>query len=309
VVIKPAEETPGTCMLILACIIEAGVPAGVVNLVLGDPAFVSSTLIADPRIRKISFTGSVVVGKSLVKLAADDLKRVSMELGGHAPVIVFEDADPVQAADMAVRAKFRNAGQVCVSPTRFFIHEKIFDAFAEKFVSVAKSLKIGNGLEPGIEMGPLANRRRVDSASALVADAVSKGAKVLTGGAPIAEMNRGFFFQPTVLAHVPDEARIMREEPFGPLAPLNSFTDRDAVVARANSLPVGLAAYIFTRNLKTAQEVAEQLETGMVGVNEMALGTAELPFGGVKWSGMGREGGPLGIKDYLEPHAMKFRML
>jgi succinate-semialdehyde dehydrogenase/glutarate-semialdehyde dehydrogenase len=224
-------------------------------------------------------------------------------------VIVFEDADPVQAADMAVRAKFRNAGQVCVSPTRFFIHEKIFDAFAEKFVSVAKSLKIGNGLEPGIEMGPLANRRRVDSASALVADAVSKGAKVLTGGAPIAEMNRGFFFQPTVLAHVPDEARIMREEPFGPLAPLNSFTDRDAVVARANSLPVGLAAYIFTRNLKTAQEVAEQLETGMVGVNEMALGTAELPFGGVKWSGMGREGGPLGIKDYLEPHAMKFRML
>lgn len=309
VVIKPAEETPGTCMLILACIIEAGVPPGVVNLVLGDPAFVSSTLIADPRIRKISFTGSVAVGKSLVKLAADDLKRVSMELGGHAPVIVFEDADPVQAADMAVRAKFRNAGQVCVSPTRFFIHEKIFDAFAEKFVSVAKSLKIGNGLEPGIEMGPLANRRRVDSASALVADAVSKGAKVLTGGAPIAEMNRGFFFQPTVLAHVPDEARIMREEPFGPLAPLNTFTDRDAVVARANSLPVGLAAYIFTRNLKTAQEVAEQLETGMVGVNEMALGTAELPFGGVKWSGMGREGGPLGIKDYLEPHAMKFRML
>jgi succinate-semialdehyde dehydrogenase/glutarate-semialdehyde dehydrogenase len=309
VVLKPAEETPGTAMLIVACMVEAGVPAGVVNLVLGDPAFVSSTLIADPRIRKISFTGSVAVGKSLVKLAADDLKRVSMELGGHAPVIVFEDADPAQAAEMSVRAKFRNAGQVCVSPTRFFVHEKVFDAFAEKFVAVTKSLKVGNGLEPGIEMGPLANRRRLDAASALVADAVSKGAKVLTGGAPMAEMNRGFFFQPTVLSGVPDEARIMHEEPFGPIAPLNSFSDREAVIARANALPVGLASYIFTRDMKTGQEVAERLETGMVGINEMALGTAELPFGGVKWSGMGREGGPLGIKDYLEPHAMKFRMM
>jgi succinate-semialdehyde dehydrogenase/glutarate-semialdehyde dehydrogenase len=308
-VIKPAEETPGTCMLILASLIEAGVPAGVVNLVLGDPAFVSSTLISDPRIRKISFTGSVAVGKSLVKLAADDLKRVSMELGGHAPVLVFDDANAAQAAEMSARAKFRNAGQVCVSPTRFYIHEKVFDSFAERFVAVAKGLKVGNGLEPGVEMGPLANRRRFDAAQALVADAVSKGAKVLTGGAPVAGQNRGFFYQPTVLANVPDEARIMSEEPFSPIAPLSTFTDTESVLARANSLPVGLAGYVFTTSLKTAQDVAERLETGMVGVNDAMLGIAELPFGGVKWSGLGREGGPLGIKDYLEPHAMKFRLV
>jgi succinate-semialdehyde dehydrogenase/glutarate-semialdehyde dehydrogenase len=309
VVIKPAEETPGTCMLIVQALVEAGIPAGVVNLVLGDPAFVSSTLISDPRIRKISFTGSVAVGKSLIKLAADDLKRVSMELGGHAPVIVFEDADPVQAAELSVRAKFRNAGQVCVSPTRFFVHERVFDAFAERFVAVAKSLKVGNGLEPATEMGPLANRRRFDAAQEMVADAISKGAELLCGGAPVAGTNRGFFFQPTVLKNVPDDARMMHEEPFGPLAPLNSFSDREAVIARANSLPVGLASYIFTRDMRTGQEVAERLETGMVGINEMALGTAELPFGGVKWSGMGREGGPLGIKDYVEPHAMKFKLV
>jgi succinate-semialdehyde dehydrogenase/glutarate-semialdehyde dehydrogenase len=309
VVIKPAEETPGTCMLILAALIEAGIPPGVVNLVLGDPAFVSSTLIADPRIRKISFTGSVAVGKSLMKLAADDLKRVSMELGGHAPVLVFDDADAAQAAEISARAKFRNAGQVCVSPTRFYIHEKVFDSFAEKFVAVAKSLKIGNGLEPGVEMGPLANRRRFDAAQALVADAVAKGAKVLAGGAPVADQNRGFFYQPTVLANVPDEARVMTEEPFCPIAPLSTFSDTESAIARANSLPVGLAGYIFTRNLKTAQDVAERIETGMVGINDAALGIAELPFGGVKWSGVGREGGPLGIKDYLEPHAMKFKLV
>ncbi|MCC7281192.1 MAG: NAD-dependent succinate-semialdehyde dehydrogenase [Acetobacteraceae bacterium] len=309
VVIKPAEETPGTCMLILAALIEAGIPPGVVNLVLGEPAFVSSTLIADQRIRKISFTGSVAVGKSLMKLAADDLKRVSMELGGHAPVLVFADADPVQAAEMSARAKFRNAGQVCVSPTRFYVHEKVFDAFSEKFVAVAKSLKVGPGLEPGVEMGPLANRRRFDAAQALVADAVAKGARVLTGGAPVAGQNRGFFFQPTVLADVPDTARVMTEEPFCPIAAMTTFNDTEAVIARANGLPVGLAAYMFTRDMKTAQDVAERIETGMVGINELALGTAELPFGGVKWSGLGREGGPLGIKDYLEPHAMKFRLV
>ena len=309
VVIKPAEETPGTCMLIVQTLIEAGIPAGAVNLVLGDPAFVSSTLIADPRIRKISFTGSVAVGKSLLKLAADDVKRVSMELGGHAPVLVFPDADPAQAAEMSARAKFRNAGQVCVSPTRFYVHEKVFDAFAEKFSAVAKSLKVGPGLEPGVEMGPLANRRRFDAAQALVADAVAKGAKVLAGGAPVAGQNRGFFFQPTVLADVPDNARVMTEEPFCPIAAMTTFSDTDSVIARANSLPVGLAAYMFTRDLKTAQDVAERIETGMVGVNDLALGVAELPFGGIKWSGVGREGGPLGIKDYLEPHVMKFRLV
>lgn len=309
VVLKPAEETPGSAYAILESIIAAGVPAGVVNLVTGDPDQVSRHLIADTRIRKVSFTGSVPVGKHLMKLAADDVKRVSMELGGHAPVIVFDDADPLFAAEAAARAKFRNAGQVCVSPTRFFVHEKLYDAFADRFVQVAKSLKIGNGFEAGVEMGPVANQRRFDAAAGFVEDAVSKGAKLLTGGGAVPGQNSGFFFAPTVLGNVPDDARIMTEEPFAPVAPLVPFTDIDATIRKANSLPFGLAAYLFTKDLKRATETAEQLEAGMVGVNDLLVSTAEAPFGGVKNSGVGREGGSLGIKDYLEPHYIKYKLV
>jgi len=309
VVIKPAEEAPGSCMAILDSIIAAGVPAGVVNMVTGSPDEVSRHLIADTRVRKVSFTGSVPVGKHLLKLAADDVKRVSMELGGHAPVIVFDDADPLAAAEAAARAKFRNSGQVCVSPTRFFVHEKVYDAFTDRFVAVAKSIKVGNGLEPGVEMGPVASKKRFDAAASFVADAVEKGAKLLAGGGAVPGQNRGFFFAPTVLGDVPENARIMTEEPFAPVAPLVPFSDIDATIKKANSLPYGLAAYLFTSNLKRATETAEQLEAGMVGVNDCLISTAEAPFGGVKHSGMGREGGSLGIKDYLEPHYIKYKLV
>ena len=279
------------------------------NMVTGSPDEISRHLIADQRIRKVSFTGSVPVGKHLLKLAAEDVKRVSMELGGHAPVIVFDDADPIMAAEAAARAKFRNAGQVCVSPTRFFVHEKVYDAFTDRFVQVAKSIKVGNGLEAGIEMGPVASKKRFDSAMSFVQDAVEKGAKLLAGGGAMPGQNRGFFFAPTVLGDVPENARIMSEEPFAPVAPLVPFSDVGETIRKANSLPYGLAAYLFTKDLKRATETAEQLEAGMVGVNDVLISTAEAPFGGVKQSGVGREGGSFGIKDYLEPHYIRFKLV
>ncbi|MDQ2080840.1 NAD-dependent succinate-semialdehyde dehydrogenase [Xanthobacteraceae bacterium Astr-EGSB] len=308
IIIKPAGEAPGCCMGLVQACHDAGIPAGVVNLVTGQSPMISRHLIASPIVRKVSVTGSVPVGKEILKLAADGVKKVSMELGGHAPVLVFEDADVLKAAETCATTKFRNCGQVCISPSRFYVQEAIYDRFAARFVEVAQSIKVGRGCDAGVAMGPLANARGLDHIKELVADAAGRGAKVLTGGKPPAGFNRGFFYEPTVLGGVPDEARIMREEPFGPVAPLTTFKTFEEVIARANSLPFGLAGYLFTSSLKTATLASEGLEVGMVGVNDMLLACAEAPFGGIKESGMGREGGSLGIFDYLEPKYIKTRL-
>lgn len=308
VIIKPAGESPGSCgMLIQACH-DAGIPAGVVNFVTGQSSMIAKHLIGSPIVRKVSVTGSVPVGKEILHLAADGVKKVSMELGGHAPVIVFEDADAEQAAEVCARAKFRNCGQVCISPTRFFVHEKIYDAFSARFAEVAKSIKLGRGLDEGVQMGPMANARGLETIKTMVADAKDRGAELLAGGHQAKEFNRGHFFEPTVLGHVPDDAMVMNEEPFGPIAALATFSDYDDVMKRANALPFGLAGYLFTNNLGTATRAYEDLEVGMVGVNEMLLATAEAPFGGIKESGMGREGGSQGIHDYVEAKYVKMKL-
>ncbi|MES2534251.1 MAG: NAD-dependent succinate-semialdehyde dehydrogenase [Pseudomonadota bacterium] len=308
IIIKPASEAPGSAMAIVKACEEAGIPDGAVNLVTGDSALISRHLIASTVIRKISLTGSVPVGKQLLRLAADGVKKASMELGGHAPVIVFADADPHEAGKACATAKFRNAGQVCISPSRFYVHEKIYASFVESFVQTTALLKLGHGREDGVTMGPMASRRGLEAAQVLVADAIEKGATLLTGGRVPSGFDRGFFFEPTVLGRVPDGARIMQEEPFAPIAPITSFTDYDDVIERANSVPFGLAGYVFSSDLRLATKAAQDLETGMVGVNDLLLAAAEAPFGGIKESGMGREGGMLGIRDYLEAKYIKTRI-
>ncbi|MCT8973904.1 NAD-dependent succinate-semialdehyde dehydrogenase [Microbaculum marinisediminis] len=308
VIVKPASEAPGSCGAIVQACHDAGIPAGVVNFVTGNSSMIARHLISSPVVRKVSVTGSVPVGKQILHLAADGVKKVSMELGGHGPVIVFDDADAEQAAAVCAATKFRNCGQVCISPTRFYVHENSYEAFAAKFAEVARSIKLGRGLDEGVQMGPMANARGLDTIKTMVADAVDKGADVLAGGNVPSEFNRGFYFEPTVLGRVPDDALVMNEEPFGPIAPLATFTEYDDVIRRANSLPFGLAGYVFTSNLGNATRASEDLEVGMVGVNEMLLATAEAPFGGIKESGMGREGGSLGIHDYLEPKYVKMKL-
>jgi len=305
VVIKPAEEAPGGTYAMARIAANAGLPAGVLNVVTGEPAKISSHLIASPVVRKVTFTGSVPVGKQLMKLAAEGLKKISFELGGHAPVIIFEDADPERAATACARSKFRNAGQVCISPSRFYIHSSLCEPFRDAFVAFASALKVGSGMEPGVEMGPLANRRRLEAAHAFVEDAKAGGAKILTGGGTPPGMRKGYFFSPTVLSGLADDARMLTEEPFVPVAPLLAFEDFDQVIERANALPFGLAAYLFTDRLGTAERAANALESGMVGVNDFTLAASEAPFGGVKESGIGREGGSFGIREYLEPKMVK----
>jgi len=297
VILKGPEETPGACAALVKCYIDAGLPAGVVNLVYGVPAEISEYLIPHPIIRKMSFTGSTAVGKQLAALAGAHMKRVTMELGGHAPAIVFEDADVDQAVKLLSANKYRNAGQVCVSPTRFLVHETIYGAFVDKFVAAAKAVKVGDGLDKDTRMGPLANARRIEAMERFVSDAVAKGAKLQTGGKRIG--NKGFFFEPTVMTDVPLDARIMNEEPFGPLAPIAPFKEFDAVVAEANRLPYGLAAYAYTRSAKTAAAIGAAIETGMVSINHHGLALPEVPFGGVKDSGYGSEGGSEAIEAYL----------
>ncbi len=297
IIIKASEETPGGCVELVKCFADAGVPAGVVNLVFGVPAEVSEYLIPSKIVKKVSFTGSVPVGKHLAGLAAKGMKRATMELGGHSPVIVFEDADPEKAADTIAAFKYRNAGQVCISPTRFYVHEKNYPKFLARFTEYAKGMKLGDGLEKGVAMGPLANPRRLDAMDSFVADAKSRGGKVVTGGSR--EGNQGFFFQPTIVTDVPDDSKIMTEEPFGPVAPIVSFKTVDEVVERANSLEFGLAAYAFTTSDKNAAMIGEALQSGMVGVNSVAISTPETPFGGVKESGYGSEGGVEGLSAYL----------
>ena len=305
VIIKPAEEAPGASFALAQIAGEAGLPAGALNVVTGEPAKISTHLIASPIVRKVTFTGSVSVGKQLMKLAAEGMKKISFELGGHGPVIIFDDADPERAATACARAKFRNAGQVCISPSRFYVHRTLTDSFNDAFTSIARSLKLGNGMEPGVEMGPLANRRRLEAAHAFVEDARAGGAKLLAGGGPPAGIRRGYFFSPTVLSDMAADARMLIEEPFVPVAPLLGFDDFDEVIERANALPFGLAAYLFTNRLRTAERAADALEAGMVGINDLALAAAEAPFGGVKESGIGREGGTFGIRGFLEAKTVK----
>jgi succinate-semialdehyde dehydrogenase/glutarate-semialdehyde dehydrogenase len=297
VILKAAEETPGTAMLIARAFADAGLPPGVLALVFGKPAEVSSHLIASPISRKVSFTGSTPVGKHLMRLAIDGMKRTTMELGGHAPVLVFDDADVAAALRTAAGGKYRNAGQVCISPTRFYVQEGVYDAFVSGFIEVAQGLKVGDGLAPGIGMGPLANPRRVEAMERFVADARERGGKIRAGGSR--RGNEGFFFDPTVVTDIADDSLVMTEEPFGPIAPVVPFRTLDEALARANSLPFGLAAYAFTGSARTAQAVARGLEAGMVGINSLAVSNPETPFGGVKDSGHGSEGGIEGLQAYF----------
>jgi succinate-semialdehyde dehydrogenase/glutarate-semialdehyde dehydrogenase len=240
-----------------------------------------------------------------MKLAAEGMKKISFELGGHAPVLIFDDADPERAAAACAAAKFRNAGQVCISPSRFYVHSTLTEPFSEAFASIARGLKVGSGMEPGVEMGPLANRRRLEAAHAFVEDARAGGAKLLAGGGPPAGTQRGYFFSPTVFSEVADDAQMLIEEPFVPVAPLLDFDDFDEVIERANGLPFGLAAYLFTNRLRTAEQATDALEAGMVGINDFTLAASEAPFGGVKESGIGREGGTFGIREYLQAKTVK----
>lgn len=297
IILKGPEETPASCAALIQVFADAGVPAGVINLVYGVPAEISEYLIPHPVIRKVTFTGSTPVGKHLAALAGKHMKRVTMELGGHAPAIVFEDADVDVAVKILSANKFRNAGQVCVSPTRFLVHEAVYERFVDGFVKAAKSVKVGDGLEKDTRMGPLANPRRVEAMESLIADATAKGAKVRTGGKRIG--NKGFFFEPTVLTDVPLEARIMNEEPFGPVAPIRPFANFDAVVAETNRLPYGLAAYAYTKSAKTAAAIGAAVESGMVSINHHGLALPEVPFGGVKDSGYGSEGGSEALEAYV----------
>lgn len=297
VVLKPAGECPAICIELVRAFVDAGLPAGVVNLLYGVSGEISERVIASPVIRKVSFTGSVPVGRQLTKLAAEYLKPVTMELGGHAPVVVFDDVDPERVARQAAAFKFRNAGQVCMSPSRFYVHSSLIERFTAAFVDYTKSIRVGHGLEQGTQMGPLINERRVQAAQALVEDAVARGARVATGGERIG--SRGFFFAPTVLTQVPDSALLMREEPFCPIAPIQPFDDFDEVIERANGLELGLAAYAFTNRLDRAAQFAERIEAGSIGINNFVPLLADAPVGGVKESGLGYEGGPEGLDAYL----------
>jgi len=297
IIVKAPEETPASPAELIRCFADAGVPAGVINLVYGVPSEISEYLIPHPIIRKMSFTGSTAVGKQLAAIAGAHMKRVTMELGGHAPSIVFDDADVDLAAKLLSVTKLRNAGQVCVSPTRLLIQENVYSEFVGKFTEGVKAARIGDGMESGTQMGPMANERRIVAMEAFIGDAVQKGATVNTGGHRIG--NKGNYFEPTVLTDVPMDSRIMNEEPFGPVAVIAPFKSFDDVVTEANRLPYGLAAYAYTRSAKTAQAIAAQVETGMISINHHGLALPEVPFGGVKDSGYGSEGGSEALEAYL----------
>tara|TARA_R110002020_G_scaffold440318_1_gene650923 strand:+ start:1539 stop:2975 length:1437 start_codon:yes stop_codon:yes gene_type:complete len=298
IIVKAPEETPASPAELIRAFADAGVPAGVVNLVYGIPAEISEYLIPHPVIRKISFTGSTPIGKHLAALAGKHMKRATMELGGHAPAIIFNDADLEKAIEVTAGAKFRNAGQVCVAPTRFLVQDGIADRFVEGFIKASQAIKVGNGLEDGVTMGPLANERRIPAMEEMIHDAVSKGAELRTGGKRIG--NKGYFFEPTVMTDVPTTAKMMNEEPFGPLAIINRFSDLDDAIGEANRLPFGLASYAFTVSVKTAHALSRQMEAGMLTINHNGLAIPEVPFGGIKDSGYGTEGGSEAVEAYLE---------
>jgi succinate-semialdehyde dehydrogenase / glutarate-semialdehyde dehydrogenase len=297
-VVKPAIEAPRTTFCLAQACHDADIPAGLVNVVTGSSSMISQHLLASDVIRKVSLTGSVPVGQQILRMAADGIKVVSMELGGHSPVLVFEDADVEAAAEIAARGKFRNNGQVCIAASRFYVQESVAERFTRRFVSVAGSLRQGDGREAGVDVGPLANQRRLDATEELVADAVACGATVAHGGRRPAGFPTGFYYMPTVLTDVDGSMRLMTEEPFAPIAPITTFTDLDDALAKANSTDFGLAGYVFTSSTRTAFLAAEGLEVGMVGVNNLVIATAEAPFGGIKLSGYGREGGTEGLEAY-----------
>ncbi|MCX8996926.1 NAD-dependent succinate-semialdehyde dehydrogenase [Rhizobiaceae bacterium BDR2-2] len=298
IIVKAPEETPASPAELIRAFVDAGVPAGVIGLVYGVPAEISEYLIAHPVIRKLTFTGSTPVGKQLAALAGLHMKRATMELGGHAPVMIFDDADVEKAISVMGATKLRNAGQVCVSPTRFLVQEGVADRFTEGFTKILAEAKIGNGLDPQTVMGPLANERRIPALETLINDAVSHGATLKTGGRRIG--NKGYFFEPTVLTDVPKTARIMNEEPFGPVAIVNRFSTVDDAIEEANRLPFGLASYAFTTSTQTAHRLGQQVEAGMLTINHNGLALPEVPFGGVKDSGYGTEGGSEAVEAYLE---------
>jgi succinate-semialdehyde dehydrogenase/glutarate-semialdehyde dehydrogenase len=297
IIVKPPEETPASPAELVRCFVDAGVPDWVIGLVYGVQADISAHLVPHPTVRKVTFTGSVPVGKQLAALAGRHMKRTTMELGGHAPVLVFADTDVARTARTLAMAKIRNAGQVCVSPTRLLVQAPILDEFVDAFTTVTKSVRVGDGLTEGTQMGPLANERRIPALEGFLADARDKGATVLTGGGRIGD--RGWFFEPTVVADVTSEMRLMNEEPFGPVAAVAPFDDVDEAIAEANRLPYGLAAYAFTDSAATAHAVGTRLEAGIVGLNHLAVALPETPFGGVKESGHGSEGGSEAIDSYL----------
>jgi succinate-semialdehyde dehydrogenase/glutarate-semialdehyde dehydrogenase len=297
IILKAAEETPAGALHIARALHDAGLPPGVLNLVFGAPAEISDHLIRHDEVRLVAFTGSTAVGRHLTTLAAQHMTPVLMELGGHAPVIVCEDTDVEAAALSGAVRKMRNAGQVCTSPTRFFVHESIFEEYTKIFVRRAAETVVGNGVDPGVEMGPLANDRRIGALTDLVEDARDKGAELKTGGSKLGD--RGYFFQPTVLANVPDSARVMQEEPFGPLAIINPVTSLDEAIDMANSVPYGLAAYGFTNRADYVDRMIEGVEAGNLSINTLEASLPETPFGGVKSSGYGREGGTEGLYNYM----------
>ena len=299
VICKPDVITPGCVMEMVDIIKEAGVPPGVVNLLSGDPASISSQLISSDTVKKISVTGSTRVGKLILKQAADKVQRVTMELSGHAPFIVFDDVDIKKVADMAIAAKFRNNGQVCISPSRFYIHETKKDDFTKLFVEKTSKLKIGNGLDEGVQLGPMTTKKRLNEVEELVEKTKKEGAQILCGGKRPAGFNKGYFYEPTVFDNVKDSFTIMRQEPFGPLVPITTFKDYDEVIERANNHELGLASYIYTNSMEKAHKTSELMETGVVVVNTAMVTVAEAPFGGIKQTGYGREGGSMAIKDYL----------
>ncbi len=299
VIVKPDVITPGCVMEIVDICKEAGVPPGVVNLLSGDPAKVSEELIASDIVKKISITGSTRVGKLILKQAADKVQRVTMELSGHSPFIVFDDVDLNKVTDMAITAKFRNNGQVCISPNRFYIHESKKNDFANLMIEKTKKLKMGNGMDKDTLLGPLTTKQRLEGVEKLVETTKKEGGKILLGGKRAANFNKGYYFEPTIFDDVKDNFTIMKEEPFGPLVPILTFKDFDEVIKRANKNDLGLCSYIYTNNLEKANKASEQIETGCVAVNTAVVAVAEAPFGGIKQTGYGREGGSMAIKDYL----------
>jgi succinate-semialdehyde dehydrogenase / glutarate-semialdehyde dehydrogenase len=300
VIVRPSSQTPGTAMVIVDCCRVGNLPPGVVNLVVGPTSATYASIMASKAVRKVSLTGSTRVGRQMIRDAADTMKKVSMELGGNAPLIIYDDADLEAALNVAVQTKYANAGQVCVTPDRFYVHESLHDAFAEGFAARAKAIRLGDGLDPAVGMGPLINALRLAEIEGILAEAVRAGAKVVAGGARASAFNTGHFFEPTVLTDVTDGMKVMAEENFGPIAAITRFRTDDDAIERANACDMGLSAYAFTRSPTRARRTIAELKAGMVGVNSFALAASEAPFGGTNSSGMGREGGVEGIRDYLD---------
>ncbi len=308
IVCKPASQTPLSLIGVFECLIDAGLPPGVANLVMGPAADISAEFMQNEAVRKISFTGSTEVGKQLMRQAADHIKRLSLELGGHAPFIVFPDADPEVVAKAAVLGKFRNNGQVCISPSRFFIHKDLEKKFTEVAVEEARKLKMGNGLEEGVVVGPMFEKKAMDNTLGLIQDATSKGAKCLTGGKRSDKFDKGYFFEPTVLGGLSLDAKILTDEPFAPVMPILDFSKIDDVIAAANNSKYGLAAYVFTNDLTVAFKMAEGIEAGIIGINDPVPATPQCPFGGMKESGMGRELAHEGLEAYLETKYISIKL-